>query len=207
MPGQPEFVFPAVDSLLSQGLTPAVDASGIRDSIRISENDNLTDSVNMANTNSNQALLYGMYLSRNKTIADAATDLTAKNRMFDNGASETFARQGEINEWEAQNKFDTLFFLQCLFLYLMALVIIIFTWRKGILPGSTYYWIIAVITLIIAGIIWNRANYTNNIRDNRYWNRRYMTLDSSLKGSEEPPCTATAAAEPGGVLEAAVNPA
>ena len=106
----PDFVFPAMDSLLSQNVSKGVDANGIQNKIRLSENDNLTSALNLANTNSNQALLYGMYMSRNKTISDAAVDLTIQNKMFDNGTSETYARQGEINEWQAQNKFDTLFF-------------------------------------------------------------------------------------------------
>jgi hypothetical protein len=178
---QPDYVFPAVDSLLSQQLTTNGDYTGIINKIHTSENGNLSDSVNLADTNSNQALVYGMYLSRNKTIADAAVDLTIQNQMFDNGTSETYARQGEINEWEAQNKFDTLFFLQCMFLYLSMFVILIFLWRKGILPASTYYWIITIMTIIVAGILFNRSMYTSKMRDNRYWNRRYVTLDKNLQ--------------------------
>jgi hypothetical protein len=175
-----DFVFPAVDALLSQNLATSIDANGIQNSIKQSENDNLTSSLNLANTNSNQALLYGMYLSRNKTIADAAVDLTLQNQMFDNGASETYARQGEINEWQAQNKFDTLFFLQCVFIYLMGFVILIYIWRKGLLPNSTYYYIIIILTIVLLCIFWNRYMYTTTFRDNRYWNRRYLGLDKSL---------------------------
>lgn len=175
-----DFVFPAVDALLSQNLATTIDANGIQNSIKQSENDNLTSSLNLANTNSNQALLYGMYLSRNKTIADAAVDLTLQNQMFDNGASETYARQGEINEWQAQNKFDTLFFLQCVFIYLMGFVILIYIWRKGLLPNSTYYYIIIILTIVLLCIFWNRYMYTTTFRDNRYWNRRYLGLDKSL---------------------------
>jgi hypothetical protein len=174
-----DFVFPAVDALLSQNLATNIDAAGIQNSIRINENDNLTSSLNLANTNSNQALLYGMYLSRNKTISDAAVDLTLQNQMFDNGASETYARQGEINEWQAQDKFDTLFFLQCMFIYLMVFVILVYVWRKGVLPTSTYYYIIVIMTIVLIGIFWNRYMYTRTYRDNRYWNRRYMGLEKS----------------------------
>ena len=175
-----DFVFPAVDALLSQNLATNVDATGIQNSIRLNENDNLTSSVNLANTNSNQALLYGMYLSRNKTISDAAVDLTLQNQMFDNGASETYARQGEINEWQAQDKFDTLFFLQCMFIYLMAFVVLVYIWRRGILPSSTYYYIIIILTFILIGIFWNRYMYTRSYRDNRYWNRRYLALEKTI---------------------------
>lgn len=183
-----DFVFPAVDALLSQNLATNIDAGGIQNQIKQSENDNLTSSLNMANTNSNQALIYGMYLSRNKTIADAAVDLTIQNKMFDNGASETYARQGEINEWQAQDKFDTLFFLQCMFIYLMGLIILVYISRKGILPNSTYYYVIIIMTVVLIGIFWNRYMYTTTYRDNRYWNRRYLGLDSSLNNTPPDTC-------------------
>jgi hypothetical protein len=183
-----DFVFPAVDALLSQNLATNIDANAIQNQIRISDNDNLTSSLNLANTNSNQALIYGMYLSRNKTISDAAVDLTLQNQMFDNGASETYARQGEINEWQAQNKFDTLFFLQCVFIYLMGLVILVYIWRKGLLPSSTYYYIVIIMSVVLIGIFWNRYMYTRSYRDNRYWNRRYLGLDSSLNNTPPDTC-------------------
>jgi hypothetical protein len=183
-----DFVFPAVDALLSQNLATNIEAGGIQNQIKQSENDNLTSSLNMANTNSNQALIYGMYLSRNKTIADAAVDLTIQNKMFDNGASETYARQGEINEWQAQDKFDTLFFLQCMFIYLMGLIILVYISRKGILPNSTYYYVIIIMTVVLIGIFWNRYMYTTTYRDNRYWNRRYLGLDSSLNNTPPDTC-------------------
>ena len=183
-----DFVFPAVDALLSQNLATNIDANGIQNQIRISENDNLTSSLNLANTNSKQALIYGMYLSRNKTISDAAVDLTIQNKMFDNGTSETYARQGEINEWQAQNKFDTLFFLQCVFIYLVAFIILVYIWRRGILPSSTYYYIIVILTVVLICIFWNRYMYTTSYRDNRYWNRRYLALDSSVNNTPPNTC-------------------
>jgi hypothetical protein len=201
-----DFVFPAVDALLSQNLATSIDANGIQNSIKQSENDNLTSSLNLANTNSNQALLYGMYLSRNKTIADAAVDLTLQNQMFDNGASETYARQGEINEWQAQNKFDTLFFLQCVFIYLMGFVILIYIWRKGLLPSSTYYYVVIIMSVVLIGIFWNRYMYTTTFRDNRYWNRRYLGLDSSLNNTPPDTCETSADGTTAATTPASANP-
>ena len=201
-----DFVFPAVDALLSQNLATNIDATGIQNQIKQSENDNLTSSLNMADTNSNQALLYGMYLSRNKTISDAAVDLTLRNKMFDNGTSETYARQGEINEWEAQNKFDTLFFLQCMFIYLTGFIILVYMWRKGLLPSSTYYYIIIIMTVVLIGIFWNRYMYTTTYRDNRYWNRRYMGLDSSLNTPPVETCETNADGTTAMATPASANP-
>jgi hypothetical protein len=201
-----DFVFPAVDALLSQNLATNIDATGIQNQIKQSENDNLTSSLNMADTNSNQALLYGMYLSRNKTISDAAVDLTLRNKMFDNGTSETYARQGEINEWEAQNKFDTLFFLQCMFIYLTGFIILVYMWRKGLLPSSTYYYIIIIMTVVLIGIFWNRYMYTTTYRDNRYWNRRYIGLDSSLNTPPTETCESNADGSTAMATPASANP-
>lgn len=201
-----DFVFPAVDALLSQNLATNIDATGIQNQIKQSENDNLTSSLNLAETNSNQALLYGMYLSRNKTISDAAVDLTLQNQMFDNGTSETYARQGEINEWQAQNKFDTLFFLQCMFIYLSGFIILVYMWRKGLLPSSTYYYIIIIMTLVLIGIFWNRYMYTTTYRDNRYWNRRYMGLDSSLNTPPIETCESNADGTTAMATPASANP-
>ena len=201
-----DFVFPAVDALLSQNLATNIDANGIQNQIRISENDNLTSSLNLANTNSNQALIYGMYLSRNKTISDAAVDLTIQNKMFDNGTSETYARQGEINEWQAQNKFDTLFFLQCVFIYLVAFIILVYIWRRGILPSSTYYYIIVILTVVLICIFWNRYMYTTSYRDNRYWNRRYMALDSSVNNPPPNTCESNEDGTSAATTPASANP-
>lgn len=182
MPATPQdFVFGALDTSLLGQNTASLDDNAIKGAINRSENTNLIDAVNMADTNSSGALTYGMYLNRNKTIADTAVELTNQNKNLKTGSSETYARQGEINEWASQNKLDTLFFLQTLFLYLMSFIIITYMWRYGLFPGSTYYWVLVILTLIILGIFLNRYLYTSKMRDNRYWNRRYLSLDKSLQ--------------------------
>ncbi len=178
-----DFLFGSLDTSLLGQTTATLNDTSMKQSIYNSENTNMINAVNMAETNSSGALTYGMYLNRNKTIADTAVELTAQNKTIKNGSSETSARQGEINEWASQNKLDTLFFLQTLFLYLMSYIVITYMWRYGLLPGSTYYWVLAILTLIIVGIFLNRYLYTSKIRDNRYWNRRYLSLDKNLQDS------------------------
>lgn len=184
----PDFIFNALDALLTQQIPTNVVGTSIQNDVIRTDNDNLTSSMNNADTNSNQALIYGMYLSRNKTISDAAVDLTLRNQQFDNGISDTYARQGEINEWQAQNKFDTLFFLQCVFIYLMVFIILVYLSRKGVLPNSTYYYIIIIMSFVLIGIFWNRYMYTTTYRDNRHWNRRYLALDASLNNTPPETC-------------------
>ena len=173
-----DYVFPAADSIAAQQAigSASVDPASLMNQINTSETGNLFDSLNSAAGNSSQALTYGMYMYRNKTISDIANDLTNKNKSVNNGASDTFARQGEIDEWQAQNKLDTFFFLQCLFLYLTSIIVLIFLQKFAIIPSSTIQLFIAILTIVLIGILWNRAYYTSKLRDKRYWNRRYIGL-------------------------------
>lgn len=186
-----DFLFGSLDTSLLGQTTATLNDASMKNAIYKSENTNMIDALNVAETNSSGALIYGMYLNRNKTIADTAVELTAQNKTIKNGASETSARQGEINEWASQNKLDTLFFLQTLFLYLMSFIVITYMWRYGLLPGSTYYWVLVILTLVIVGIFLNRYLYTSKIRDNRYWNRRYLSLDKSLQDDTTEECASS----------------
>lgn len=190
MPLQPDFVFPAVDSLAAQQARGTMDLDTAYQNIKEQDSTNLLDALNHADNNSGQALTYGMYLSRNKTIADIAQDMTKQNYSVDNGASETFLRQGEINEWQSQNKLDTLFFLQVLFLYLCCIIVLTFIRQSMLIPTSTFYWILGTLTVILLGILINRAWYTRSVRDKRHWNRRYFTLaDAGINPA--PQCTSS----------------
>ena len=191
MASEQDFLFGSLDTSLLGQTTATLNDASMKNAIYKSENTNMIDALNVAETNSSGALTYGMYLNRNKTIADTAVELTAQNKTIKNGASETSARQGEINEWASQNKLDTLFFLQTLFLYLMSFIVITYMWRYGLLPGSTYYWVLVILTLVIVGIFLNRYLYTSKIRDNRYWNRRYLSLDKSLQDDTTEECASS----------------
>ena len=177
-----DYVFPAADSISAQQAqgSTAIDTNALMHDIQTNETGSLLSSLNGASDNSSQSLTYGMYMYRNKTISDIAADLTNKNNSVDNGSSDTYARQGEINEWHAQNKLDTFFFLQCLFLYLSLLIVLIFVQRIGLIPSSTLYLIGAILTLILVGILFNRAYYTRTYRDKRFWNRRYIGLKDGV---------------------------
>lgn len=177
---QPDFVFPAADSLATQQARGGAMAWQAQyNEIKSQEAANLSDALNHADNNSGQALTYGMYLSRNKTISDIAQDMTKQNYNIDQGASQTYLRQGEINEWQAQNKLDTLFFLQALFLYLCLVIVLVFLRQWMLIPTSTMYWILGTLTFVLIAILINRAWYTRSERDKRHWNRRYFTLDDA----------------------------
>jgi len=177
-----DYAFPAIDRTAVQQITSTTVPADIVSKIRQDETSNLFNSLNSAADNSQQALTYGMYLSRNKTISDIAVDMTEQNKRQNTGARDTFTRQAEINEWQAQNKLDTFFFLQLSFLYFSVIVVMLFLRQYGIMPSSTLYILIVVLTIILLGVLWNRASYTRGTRDKRYWNRRFIGLDDAGSG-------------------------
>ena len=176
-PTSPDFVFPAVDAIAAQQMTNTNPNVGqLVSDLRDQEMRNMNDAMIRADSGSGSALTYGMYLSRNKTISDIASDLTQQNLNVDGGMADTIARQGEINEWQAQNKFDTLFFLQVMFIFFCSSIVLLYLRQWMILPGPTAYWIIALLFVVVIGVFVNRAYYTYYKRDKRYWNRRRYTL-------------------------------
>jgi hypothetical protein len=188
-----DYAFPAVDattaaSLANAGGLSAAAQTNLINKIKAAETTNFLQSINGADGASNNMLTYGVMLSRNKTIDDIATDLTQKNEKSANGSKDTYIRQGEINEWQAQNKLDTLFFLQTLFLFFTLMVVLMFLRRYGIVTTGMLYMIGGLFTLILIGILWNRASYTFNSRDPRYWNRRYIGLADSGLSAKSATC-------------------
>lgn len=81
-------------------------------------------------------------------------------------------RQYEINQWSGSNKRDTLFIYSQLFIVLCTAVIFAFAVMRGILSLFIVSILGLIVILIFVFTIVNRAQYTNFIRDNRYWNRR-----------------------------------
>jgi len=85
--------------------------------------------------------------------------------------AETTKRIYEMNEWTVQNKKDTLFVLSSLFIALSTLLLLTVLWRMGISTGYTAAIYAVPVVIIFAFIVINRSQYTNSIRDQRYWNR------------------------------------
>lgn len=136
------------------------------------------------------AINTGRLVGRNSTISDISQQLIAQNKETQNtylNAKDTYTRQGEINEWQAQNKLDTLFFLQILFVYFSIVVILLYLRQAKMLSNSGVYWTVGVLLVIVIGILWNRVSYTNMSRDSRYWNRRYIAANPNALSNEK--CT------------------
>lgn len=180
-----DLAFPAVDQatvdqLRGTGFTGSVE--NLKQRVYSDETGSFYNALNAADTSSRTTTQYGLLLSRNRTISDMARNQISQNKTLNKAAKDTFTRQGEINEWSAQNKLDTLFFLQVLFLFFTAAVVLVYLRQADILPSTAMYILLGILLVIVIGTFWNRASYTLGNRDKRYWNRRFIGLDDGGSG-------------------------
>lgn len=81
-------------------------------------------------------------------------------------------RKYEMNQWSVSNKDDTLFVFSSLFILLSSLILLTLLWRRTIISSALYGSLSGLFILIFIIMVIYRANYTNVLRNNRYWNRR-----------------------------------
>lgn len=81
-------------------------------------------------------------------------------------------RQYEINQWSSSNKMDSLFVYSQAFIFICTAILVSYLWIQGIVSSTIFTIIAAVLLVIFVLTIVNRAQYTNFLRDQRYWNRR-----------------------------------
>ncbi len=81
-------------------------------------------------------------------------------------------RQFEINEWAVQNKRDTLFVFQFIFITVLVLAVLTGFWKYGMIPTGVYGLLIFVLVFVLACTIAYRALYTDQVRNKFYWSRR-----------------------------------
>jgi uncharacterized membrane protein len=81
-------------------------------------------------------------------------------------------RKYEMNQWSVSNKDDTLFVFSSLFILLSSLILLTLLWRRLIISSALYGSLSGLFILIFILMVIYRANYTNILRNNRYWNRR-----------------------------------
>jgi hypothetical protein len=81
-------------------------------------------------------------------------------------------RQYEINQWSSSNKMDSLFVYSQLFIILCTVSLLVFVSYQGILPPMAIAVISLIVIIIFIFTIVNRSQYTNFLRDGRFWNRR-----------------------------------
>jgi len=125
------------------------------------------------NTNALHALYY--YGLRNADLSGALNiaintlETSAKELAHDHQLAK---RQNEVNQWTASNKLDTLFIYQQLLIILCATIILLYLVKRGLLSTTVFLILVTVMGLIFIFTIVNRVQYTNRLRDGRFWNKR-----------------------------------
>jgi hypothetical protein len=114
------------------------------------------------------------YLARTRDLQLLATDadkVTVEQLNVIDVNRDLSVRQHEINEWSNQNKLDTLYFLQLLFVGLCFIAILLFLKLSGIISPSLFSLLTVVTGIIIVVTVIIRARFTYVSRDSRYWHK------------------------------------
>ena len=135
-------------------------------------------------------------------------EMEANKYVIDNDNAK---RQYEINEWTSSNKLDTLFIFQMLFVCLLIETVVVLFWRRGLFNIGIFSITTVIVLSIFTFTVVSRAQYTQKLRNNRYWNKRNFDVYSK-KPIPTPDCqtfsdAASAASEfignaPGNVTDA-----
>jgi hypothetical protein len=116
-----------------------------------------------------------MYNKRNKELSNIQ-DQVYNNQM--NMASSvvedknTAGRKNEMNEWSIGNKNDTLFVFSALFIMLSGLLLATVLWKMGMISSYFCAALAAPLIIVFVAIVANRSQYTDVLRDKRYWNKK-----------------------------------
>ena len=126
------------------------------------------------------------YTTQSKNLNTVVSDLAGTqdfNLSTAKRNSDTAQRNQEIKEWYYNNKLDTLFVFQLIFISLCALAAIAFAAKMGFISNTLVGILIGFEVVIMILLISNRAIYTDKVRNKRYWNKRiYGVVGSALPG-------------------------
>ena len=105
------------------------------------------------------------------TLSDDIDSLMLTKISESDKNTELIGRQYEINEWANENKLDTLFFMQVLFISLTFISMMLFLKNQGILHMNAFLFLSCVAGGIALLILVLRSRYTNTTRNSRYWHK------------------------------------
>ena len=101
----------------------------------------------------------------------------------------TNTRKYEMNEWTVNNKKDTLFVLSALFIVISVFLLLTILLHMNLISAATWGFTGAIAIIIFILIVVNRAQYTDKLRNKRYWNKKRF----DGKGGEIPSICPTVA--------------
>jgi hypothetical protein len=130
------------------------------------------DKLNSSKTSYENALFYKIRNSELEKLQTAVVARTEEEKDAYEQDSQNSKRQYQINEWESNNKMDTLFISQLLFISLVFLAPLLYLKNKYIIPSSVFYGLALLVTLIFIFTIVFRVQYHDKSRNRHFWNRR-----------------------------------
>lgn len=124
------------------------------------------------------------YLQRNYDLKNMGDSFKVNNERAINVNvfnKDLAGRQNEINEWSYNNKLDTLFVFQTLFITLLISAVLVYLQKAGFYSSNLLGLLTGVLLFANIAIIINRSMWTSKTRDKRYWNRRrFPTKDTGI---------------------------
>lgn len=130
------------------------------------------------------------YVAQSKNLDTTMGDLAnqnTKNTNIAQGNAATNSRVREIKEWYYNNKLDTLFVFQLVFISICFLAVLAFLIKLGFINSAVFGICVGIIIVVMILLIANRAVYTEKVRDKRYWSKRnYGIVGSPLPGGIVP---------------------
>jgi hypothetical protein len=146
--------------------------------------------VDASRNNSLQQSLF-FYQQRNRDLENVGKTLKNQNEASIGVAkynNQLATRQYEINEWSYNNKLDTLFVFQILFVTVLLTAGLAYLNKLGFLSMTILGILVGILLFIDIAILINRFNYTQKVRDKRYWNRRTFDKKEIPQGSGSSIC-------------------
>lgn len=143
--------------------------------------------VNAASANYNAMSNYTIQSKNLDTVMGDLSQQQSTNLNIANRNTSTAARTREIKEWYYNNKLDTLFVFQLIFISICLLSVIAMLSKLGFLSNAIVGIMMGILIVAMILIITNRAIYTEKVRDKRYWSKRmYGVVGSPLPGGIVP---------------------
>lgn len=143
-----------------------------------------------ARNNTVQQSLF-FYQQRNRDIQNLGDAIKNQNEAAIGTTkynNQLATRQYEINEWSYNNKLDTLFVFQILFVTLLLAAGLTYLNKLGFLSMTILGILVGILLFIDIAILINRFQYTARVRDQRYWNKRQFSKKSIPQGSGSSVC-------------------
>jgi hypothetical protein len=117
----------------------------------------------------------------NKVVSDLEGQ--TQGNIYTAGSNlNTASRTREIQEWYYNNKVDTLFLFQVIFIGVCLVAVIATASKMGYIGSGVVGMLMGLVLVVVILIVINRAGYTDIQRDKRYWSKRIMATNGSLPG-------------------------